>query len=119
MEYMAIGQYLRDTRGKVADKKTCKWLIIGKLKKKTEAFILAAQDQALHTWAICAQVRCTGNCAKTMFRSKQQLLETHKIETVFQSSIVKILWDFKILIDKHSAHNVPDISVVMQQTKQV
>ena len=31
---------------------------------------------------------------------------------MLQNEKVKILWDFKIQIDKHLAHNIPDITVV-------
>ena len=42
---------------------------------------------------------------------------TNSIDKVLQTEKVKILWDFKIQMDKHLAHNIPDISVV--EKKQV
>ena len=36
----------------------------------------------------------------------------HKVDNVLQKEDVKILWDFKIQMDKHLAHNIPDITVV-------
>ena len=41
----------------------------------------------------------------------------HNVEKVLQNVEAKILWDFKIQIDKHLAHNIPDITVV--EKKQV
>ena len=41
----------------------------------------------------------------------------HKVNKVLQKEDVKILWDFKIQMDKHLAHNIPDITVV--EKKQV
>ena len=41
----------------------------------------------------------------------------HKVDKVLQKEKVKILWDFKIQMDKHLAHNIPDITVV--EKKQV
>ena len=35
-----------------------------------------------------------------------------QVDKVLQKEDVKILWDFKIQIDKHLAHNIPDITVV-------
>src|SRR6185436_14974889 len=36
----------------------------------------------------------------------------HKVEKVLETNDVKILWDFKLEIDKHLAHNIPDITVI-------
>ena len=41
----------------------------------------------------------------------------HNVEKVLQNEEVKILWNFKTQIDKHLAHNIPDITVV--EKKQV
>ena len=58
------GQYLRDIRGKIDEDLTWKWLTNGELKKETEGFILAAQDQALRTKAICAKIDKTSTDSK-------------------------------------------------------
>jgi len=58
-------QYLKDIRGKVDEEKTWKWLITnGELKKETEGLILAAQDQALRTKAVCAKIDKTSTDSK-------------------------------------------------------
>ena len=36
---------------------------------------------------------------------------------VLQNEEVKILWDFKILTNKHLAHNMPDLTVVEKVEK--
>ena len=36
----------------------------------------------------------------------------HKVDKVLQNEDVKVLWDFKIQIDKHLAHNIPDTTVI-------
>ena len=46
------GQYFKDIKGKVDCDNTWNWLTNGELKKETEGFIMAAQDQALRTNAI-------------------------------------------------------------------
>ena len=58
------GQYLKDIRGKVDEGKTWKWLTNGELKKETEGLILAAQDQALRTKAVCAKIDKTSTDSK-------------------------------------------------------
>ena len=42
------GQFLRQTH-QIADSKSWAWLTTGGLKKETEGFVMAAQDQALRT----------------------------------------------------------------------
>ena len=41
----------------------------------------------------------------------------HNVEKVLQNEAAKIIRDFKIQIDKHLAHNIPDITVI--EKKQV
>ena len=55
------GQYLRDIEGKVNIEKTWSLLRNGDLKKETEGFLLAAQDQALRTNAIKAKIDKTAD----------------------------------------------------------
>ena len=50
------GQYLKDTDGKTDFEITCNLLKNGYLKKGTEVFIMAAQDQAIRTNAIKAKI---------------------------------------------------------------
>ena len=50
------GQYLKDIEGIMNIEKTWSWLRNGDLKKKTEEFLLAAQDQALRTNSIKAKI---------------------------------------------------------------
>ena len=50
------GQYLKDTDGKTDFEITWNWLKNGYLKKETEGFIMAAQDQAIRTNAIKAKI---------------------------------------------------------------
>ena len=50
------GQYLKDTDGKIDCEITWNWLKNGYLKKDTERFIMAAQDQAIRTNAIKARI---------------------------------------------------------------
>ena len=49
-------QYLNDTDGKTDCEITFNWLKNGYLKKETEGFIMAAQDQAIRTNAIKARI---------------------------------------------------------------
>ena len=63
------GQYLNDTDGKTDCEITWNWLKNGYLKKETEGFIMAAQDQAIRTNAIKAMINKTSsdskfNCAR-------------------------------------------------------
>ena len=36
----------------------------------------------------------------------------HNEERVLETDDVEILWDFKLLTDKHLAHNIPDITII-------
>jgi hypothetical protein len=58
------GQYLKDIEGKVDCDNIWNWLTKGELKKETEGFIMAAQDQALRTNAIKAKIDKTANDSK-------------------------------------------------------
>ena len=55
------GQYLKNIEGKVDETLTWAWLKHGELKKETEGFIMAAQDQALRTNAIKCKIDKTSN----------------------------------------------------------
>ena len=50
------GQYLQDIKDKTDNDITWSWLKNGELKKETEGFLIAAQDQALRTNAIKAKI---------------------------------------------------------------
>ena len=50
------GQYLKDIKDKTDNDITWNWLKNGELKKETEGFLIAAQDQALRTNAIKAKI---------------------------------------------------------------
>ena len=50
------GQYLQDIKDKTDNYITWSWLKNGELKKETEGFLIAAQDQALRTNAIKAKI---------------------------------------------------------------
>ena len=58
------GQYLKDTDGKTDCEITWNWLKNGYLKKETEGFIMAAQDQAIRTNAIKAKIDKTSSDSK-------------------------------------------------------
>ena len=58
------GQYLRDIEGKIDKENTWCWLKIRDLKKETEGFIMAAQDQALRTNTIRAKIDKTTEDSK-------------------------------------------------------
>ena len=58
------GQYLNDTDGKTDCEITWNWLKNGYLKKETEGFIMAAQDQAIRTNAIKARIDKTSSDSK-------------------------------------------------------
>ena len=57
------GQYARDTSSVTDKQGTWLWLKRGKLKKETEGFIIAAQDQALRTNAIKVHIDKQGGSA--------------------------------------------------------
>ena len=69
------GQYLNDIEGKVDCDNIWNWLTNGELKKETEGFIMAAQDQALRTNAIKTKID------KTAIDSKCRLCK-EKEETI-------------------------------------
>ena len=50
------GQYLQDIKDKTDNYITWSWLKNGEIKKETESFLIAAQDQALRTNAIKAKI---------------------------------------------------------------
>ena len=50
------GQYLQDIKDKTDNSITWSWLKNGELKKETEGFLIAAQDQALLTNAIKVKI---------------------------------------------------------------
>ena len=58
------GQYLNDTDEKTDCKITWNWLKNGYLKKETEGFVIAAQDQAIRTNAIKARIDKTSSNSK-------------------------------------------------------
>ena len=53
---------------------------------------------------------CTGTSAGNLPTADKWW--EHKVDKVLQEKDVKILWDFKIQMDKHLTHNIPDITVV-------
>ena len=69
------GQYFKDIEGKFDCDNPWNWLTNGELKKETEVFIMAAQDQAMRTNAIKTKI------AKTVNDSKCRLCKEKK-ETV-------------------------------------
>ena len=134
------GQYLNDTDRKTDCEITWNWLKNGYLKKETEGFIMAAQDQAIRTNAINSDSKCrlckvkketinhlVSSCSKIAqtdykeWRDKVvsmlhwKLCRTynlptaekwweHKVDKVLQKEDVKILWDFKMQMDKHTTY---------------
>ena len=58
------GQYLKDIKDKTDNDITWSWMKNGELKKETEGFLTAAQDQALRTNAIQAKVDKVANDSK-------------------------------------------------------
>lgn len=70
------GQYLKDIEGKVDTEKTWSWLRNGDLKKETEGFLLAAQDQALRTNAIKAKIdKTTDNSKCRLCKEKDETVD--------------------------------------------
>ena len=63
-------QYLNDTDGKIDCEITWNWLKNDYLKKETEGFIMAAQDQAIRTNAIKARIKvCISNFVSNKINS--------------------------------------------------
>ena len=58
------GHYLKHTDGKTDCEITWNWLTNGYLKKETEGFIVAAQDQAIRTNAIEVKIDKTSSGSK-------------------------------------------------------
>ena len=69
------GQYLKDIEGKVDCDNTWNWLTNGELKKETEGFIIAAQDQALRTNAIKTKIDKTANDSKCRMRKEEETVD--------------------------------------------
>ena len=59
-----LSQYLNDTDGKADCEITRNWLKNGYLKKETEGFIMAAQDQAIRINAVKARIDKTSSDSK-------------------------------------------------------
>ena len=75
------GQYLKDIEGKVDCDNTWKWLTNGELKKETEGFIIAAQDQALRTNAIKTKIDKTANDSKCRLCKEKEETVDHLVST--------------------------------------
>ena len=75
------GQYLRDIEGKIDKENTWCWLKIGDLKKETEGFIMAAQDQALRTNAIRAKIDKTTKDSKCRLCKEKEESVDHLAST--------------------------------------
>lgn len=70
------GQYLKDIEGKVDSDNIWNWLTNGELKKETEGFLLAAQDQALRTNAIKAHIDGTSDDSKCrLCKEKEETID--------------------------------------------
>jgi len=68
------GQFLRQTQ-QIADVKSWAWLTTGELKKETEGFLMAAQDQALRTNAI--KVKIDKQEGEAMCRMSKNRRDSH------------------------------------------
>jgi len=75
------GQYIKDIEGKVDCDNTWNWLTNGELKKETEGFILAAQDQALRTNAIKARIDNTTEDSKCRLCKEKEETVDHLVST--------------------------------------
>ena len=75
------GQCLRDIEGKIDKENTWCWLKIGDLKKETEGFIMAAQDQALRTNAIRAKIDKTTEDSKCRLCKEKEESVDHLVST--------------------------------------
>ena len=73
------GQYLKDIEGKVDCDNTWKWLTNGELKKETEGFIMAAQDQALRTNAIKTKIDRSANDSKCRLCKEKEETVDHLV----------------------------------------
>jgi hypothetical protein len=73
------GQYLKNIEGKVDTEKNWSWLRNGDLKKETEGFLLAAQDQALRTNAIKAKIDKTINSSKCRLCKEREETVDHLV----------------------------------------
>ena len=73
------GQYLKDIEGKVDCDNTWNWLTNGELKKETEGFIMAAQDQALRTNAIKTKIDKTANDSKCRLCKEKEETVDHLV----------------------------------------
>jgi len=72
------GQFLRQTQ-QTADSKSWAWLTTGGLKKETEGFLMAAQDQALRTNAIKVKIdKQEGEATCRMCKNREETV-THII----------------------------------------
>jgi len=72
------GQYLRQTH-QIADSKSWAWLTTGGLKKETEGFLMAAQDQALRTNTIKVKIdKQEGEAMCRMCKNREETV-THII----------------------------------------
>jgi hypothetical protein len=70
------GQYLKDIEGKVDSDNIWNWLTNGELKKETEGFLLAAQDQALRTNTIKAHIDGTSDDSKCrLCKEKEETID--------------------------------------------
>jgi hypothetical protein len=73
------GQYLKDIEGKVDTEKTWSWLKNGDMKKETEGFLLAAQDQALRTNTIKAKIDKTTDDSKCRLCKEKEETVDHLV----------------------------------------
>ena len=73
------GQYIKDIEGKVDCDNTWNWLTNGELKKATEGFIMAAQDQALRTNAINTNIDKTANDSKCRLCKEKEETVDHQV----------------------------------------
>ena len=69
------GQYLKDIKDKTDNAITWSWLKNGELKKETESVLIAAQDKALRTNAIKAEIDKVTEDSKYRCQKKDETID--------------------------------------------